>query len=289
MANIEKDEITGIDTTGHEWDGIKELNTPLPRWWLWTFYACIVWAVGYMIAYPAIPLVNGATKGLLGWSSRNDVAVAMADARQAQSGMLGRIASLSLEEINADEDLRTFAVAGGKSAFAVNCSQCHGSGAAGGPGFPNLNDDEWIWGGDLQSIATSITDGIRDEGDDDTRFSEMPAFGRDEILERDQIKDVAEYALSLSGLDNDADAAARGAELYAENCAACHGDSGGGDREFGAPALNDAIWLYAQNKADIVAQITAPKHGVMPAWTKKLDETTIKKLSVYVHALGGGE
>ena len=289
MANIEKDEITGTETTGHQWDGIKELNTPLPRWWVWTFYACIVWAVLYMFAYPAIPLVNGATKGLLGWSSRGDVAMAMADARQAQSGMLDRIASLSLEEINADEDLRAFAVAGGKSAFAVNCSQCHGSGAAGGPGFPNLNDDEWVWGGDLEAIATTIAHGIRFEGDDDTRISDMPAFGRDEILERAQIEDVAEYVLSLSGLDHNGEAAARGAELYTENCAACHGDTGSGDREFGAPALNDAIWLYARNKADIMAQISGPKHGVMPAWAAKLDETTIKKLSVYVHSLGGGE
>jgi len=289
MAQVEKDHITGTETTGHEWDGIKELNTPLPRWWLWTFYACIVWAVAYMIAYPAIPLINGATKGLLGWSSRNDVTIAMAEAREAQSGMLDRITRLSLEEINADEDMRTFAVAGGKSAFAVNCSQCHGSGAAGGPGYPNLNDDDWIWGGDLESIFISISNGIRHEGDDDTRLSEMPAFKRDEILERDQIEDVADFVLSLSGLENDAQAAERGSVLYEENCAACHGDTGAGERDLGAPALNDAIWLYAQTKSDIVTQISNPKHGVMPAWASKLDEVTIKKLSVYVHALGGGE
>jgi len=289
MSKVEKDQITGIDTTGHEWDGIKELNTPLPRWWLWTFYATIVWAVAYMIAYPAIPLINGATKGLLGWSSRNDVKIAMAEAREAQSGMLDRITKLSLEEINADEDLRTFAVAGGKSAFAVNCSQCHGSGAAGGPGYPNLNDDDWIWGGDLESIFISISNGIRHEGDDDTRISEMPAFKRDEILERNQIEDVADFVLSLSGLENNAEAAERGSVLYEENCAACHGDTGAGERDLGAPALNDAIWLYTETKSDIITQISTPKHGVMPAWASKLDEVTIKKLSVYVHALGGGE
>jgi len=289
MSNIEKDDVTGMDTTGHEWDGIKELNTPLPRWWLWTFYICIVWAVGYMIAYPAIPLVSDATKGLLGWSSRNDVAVAMSEAHQAQSGMLDKIASLSVQDISADEDLRTFAVAGGKSAFAVNCSQCHGSGAAGGPGYPNLNDDDWIWGGDLDAIYTTISHGIRHEPDEDTRVSDMPAFGKDELLEKAQIEDVAEHVLSLSKLDHNAEAAARGVELFAENCASCHGDDGGGDRDLGAPALNDAIWLYAQNRADIVAQINGPKHGVMPAWADKLGDVTIKKLAVYVHALGGGE
>lgn len=288
MAEIEKDEATGRETTGHEWDGIKELNTPLPRWWLITFYITIVWAVGYMIAYPAIPLINDASKGLLGWSSRTDVAMALSDAREAQSGMLNRVSLLNVEDINADDDLKSFAVAGGKSAFAVNCSQCHGSGAAGSPGYPNLNDDEWIWGGSLNDIYTTIAHGVRHDTDEDTRVSDMPAFGSDELLEKAQIADVAEFVLSLSSLDHNAEAATRGGEVFAENCAACHGDVGEGDAEFGAPSLKDAIWLYAQNRDDIITQVARPKHGVMPAWADKLDDTTIKKLTIYVHSLGGG-
>jgi cytochrome c oxidase cbb3-type subunit 3 len=203
--------------------------------------------------------------------------------------MLERIASTDLETINADADLQAFAVAGGKSAFAVNCSQCHGSGAAGSAGYPNLNDDDWIWGGDLDSIYTTIAHGIRHDTDEDTRLSEMPAFGADELLEREQISDVADYVLSLSGLDHDAAAAERGAEIFADNCAACHGDAGEGIRDLGGPALADAIWLYGGDKASIIAQATRPKHGVMPAWSTKLDDVTIKQLAVFVHALGGGE
>jgi len=289
MATTERDAVTGTETTGHEWDGIRELNTPLPRWWVWTFYATIVWSLGYVIAYPAIPLISNATTGVLGWSSRGDVATAVADARAAQSGMLERIASTDLETINADADLQAFAVAGGKSAFAVNCSQCHGSGAAGSAGYPNLNDDDWIWGGDLDSIYTTIAHGIRHDTDEDTRLSEMPAFGADELLEREQISDVADHVLSLSGLDHDAAAAERGAEIFADNCAACHGDAGEGIRDLGGPALADAIWLYGGDKASIIAQATRPKHGVMPAWSTKLDDVTIKQLAVFVHALGGGE
>lgn len=289
MTNVEKDEITGTDTTGHVWDGIKELNTPLPRWWLWTFYLTIIWSVGYVIAYPAIPLVNDATKGMLGWSSRGDLAASVAAAKAAQSGMLSKVASLDLHSIAADDDLRRFSIAGGKSAYSVNCSQCHGSGAAGSAGYPNLNDDDWIWGGDLEAIYTTIAHGIRHESDDDTRLSDMPAFGADQILERAQIEDTANYVLSLAKLEHDAAAAARGAEVYAENCAACHGDSGEGVRDLGGPALGDAIWLYGGTAKLIVAQLRKPQHGVMPAWADKLDNTTIKQLTIYVHGLGGGE
>ncbi|MEC9347041.1 MAG: cytochrome-c oxidase, cbb3-type subunit III [Pseudomonadota bacterium] len=287
MAQKEMDDVSGVETTGHEWDGIKELNNPLPRWWLWTFYACIVWAIAYVIFFPALP-VSG-SKGVLGYSSRAEVAQEMVEAREAQSGMYAKMTSLSLDEIRADPEAFQFAVAGGRAAFAVNCSQCHGAGASGGPGYPNLNDDDWLWGGSLDSIYQTLQHGIRFQQNEETRQSLMPAFGRDGILEPAQIEAIAEYSMQLGGLEHDAAKAAEGAPLYAENCAACHGEKGEGDREQGAPKLADAIWLYAGDASQIARQIHDPKHGVMPAWGHRLPEATIRQLAIYVHSLGGGE
>ncbi len=284
----EVDQVSGTETTGHEWDGIKELNTPLPRWWLWTFYVCCLWAFAYWIVMPAWPLVSSYTTGVIGYSSRAQLAESVAAARAAQSSYLERIESASLEQIGQDRELLDFSLAGGRSAFAVNCSQCHGSGAAGFKGFPNLNDDNWIWGGTLEAISQTIHYGIRSDHDD-TRLSEMPAFGRDEILPREDINDVAEYVLSLSSSGSDAEAAGRGEVIFAEQCAACHMEDGTGNQELGAPNLTDAIWLYGGEKADVVETIAKSRAGAMPAWTDRLDETTIKQLTVYVHSLGGGE
>jgi cytochrome c oxidase cbb3-type subunit 3 len=290
MATRERDEITGTETTGHDWDGIKELNTPLPRWWLLTFYATVVWALAYAIAYPAWPLLKSATTGLLGYSSRADVAAEIEAARLAQGDMLGKVATLPLEDIRKDPALLQFATAGGRAAFRVNCIQCHGSGAAGGKGYPNLNDDDWVWGGTLEQVHTTLLHGIRYMADAETRQgAPMPAFGVDGTLKPDQIGDVAEHVLKLAGSEHDAAAAERGTPIYAENCAACHGEAGEGNREAGAPRLNDAIWLYGSDKAAIAAQIARPRQGVMPAWGARLDAATIKKLAVYVHSLGGGE
>jgi cytochrome c oxidase cbb3-type subunit 3 len=171
----------------------------------------------------------------------------------------------------------------------VNCVQCHGSGAAGSAGYPNLNDDDWLWGGTLADIETTISHGVRFEQDADTRVSQMPAFGADGILDGAGIAAAAEYVLSLSGGEHDAALAETGKTLFADNCAACHGETGAGDRAFGAPALNDAIWLYGSARENILAQIGKPRHGVMPAWTHRLNATTIKQLALYVHSLGGGE
>ena len=286
MANIEKDEISGVETTGHEWDGIKELNNPLPKWWLGIFYASIVFSLGYVIVYPAIPLINGATGGLFGWSSRAEVMEDIKTVEDGNAAIRGRIAEADFDTIRGDEQLTAFAINAGRSAFAVNCSQCHGSGAQGFAGYPNLNDDAWLWGGEIEEIHHTIAHGVRAEEDDDTRFSEMPAFG--DMLESDQISDVSDYVLALGGLDHDADAAARGEAVYLDNCAACHGEDGGGDPGLGAPKLADAIWLFAGDKAQIVSQIKKPKHGVMPAWGKRLDAATVKELALYVHSLGGG-
>ncbi|MCY0147579.1 cytochrome-c oxidase, cbb3-type subunit III [Hoeflea sp. G2-23] len=287
MSEKHIDEVTGISTTGHEWDGIRELDNPMPRWWLWTFYLCIIWAIGYAIAYPSIPLIKGATPGLLGYSSRADVVSELADAKVAQGAMLEKIAATPVGDIAGDQELLQFAIAGGSSAFKVNCAQCHGSGAQGSAGYPNLNDDDWMWGGTIDQIYHTIAHGIRYEVDEDTHVSEMPAFG--DMLEPDQIKEVAAYVISLSDTPSDASLVDAGQEVYAENCAACHGDNAEGITDFGAPRLSDGIWLKGSTEDAIVAQIRNPKHGVMPAWIDRLGEPTIKQLAVFVHTLGGGQ
>jgi len=287
MADKHIDEISGVETTGHEWDGIRELNNPMPRWWVWTFYATIVWALGYTILYPAWPLVNEATKGVLNYSSRAELAGDLEGAKIAQGEVIEKISKVSLEEILADPQLAQFATAGGASAFRVNCVQCHGTGAAGGQGYPNLNDDEWLWGGDINAIYQTIAHGVRDPVDADTRVSEMPAFI--DILQPEEVRQVAAYVVSLSGTPRDPSMVEPGQQLYADNCASCHGENGEGIRDLGAPNLADAIWLKVQGEAEIAQQIQAPRHGVMPAWNARLSNETVKQLAVYVHSLGGGE
>lgn len=278
------DEPTGTEFVGHEWDGIEELNTPLPRWWLWTFYATVIWAVGYMIVYPAWPLVDRATEGVLGWTSRGQLADEMSAADLAKQDVREKIAVIDVAQLPADPQLMQQAVAGGAAAFKVNCVQCHGAGAAGSPGYPNLNDDEWIWGGDLQAIEYTLQHGVRWEGSDQTRFSLMPEFG--EIFTDAQINGLASHVLTFT---QGGSSTAAASELYATQCASCHKVDGSGERMFGAPALNDAIWLYGSSEAEIRDQIRNPSHGVMPGWKDRLDPVTIKMLSAYVHSLGGGE
>jgi cytochrome c oxidase cbb3-type subunit 3 len=288
-TNIEKDEISGTSTTGHEWDGIKELNTPLPRWWLYTFYGTVIWALGYTIAYPAWPLLTSATPGILGYSSRANVSDSIEAAKAAQKVNLDKIAAASVDDILKDPQLLSFAQAGGAAAFKVNCVQCHGSGAAGGAGYPNLNDDDWLWGGTPDAIYTTLKNGIRYAGNPDTRDSVMPAFGADGILTPEQVDQVANYTVSLSGEPADAAKAEAGKQIFTENCASCHGEDGKGGRDFGAPNLTDKLWLYGGTLDQVKAQIVKPRMGVMPAWSHRLDDATIKELAVYVHSLGGGE
>jgi cytochrome c oxidase cbb3-type subunit 3 len=286
MANKRIDEPTGTEFVGHEWDGIEELNTPLPRWWLYTFYATIVFALVYVVLYPAWPLIDRATAGTLGWSSRGDLAKEMSAADIARQSTVEKIAATDIEKLPADPELMQAAIAGGAAAFKVNCVQCHGAGAAGYQeyGYPNLNDDDWIWGGTLTAIEYTLTHGIRWQTADETRASYMPAF--EGVLDASQAKAVAGHVLSLSGK---APANPAGAQAFADNCAACHGPAGGGMADMGAPALNDAIWLYGGSEAAVTKQILAPRHGVMPAWKDRLDPVTIKMLAAYVHSRGGGQ
>lgn len=281
-TKIEKDEFSGQETTGHEWDGIKELNNPLPRWWLYVLWACVIWAFGYYFWSSPIPGIQGFQE-----PARERLVDSMAAARGEQAVFLEQIAADNLQEIRANPDLLNFAMAGGGSAFATNCAPCHGPGGAGVPGFPSLADDAWVWGGTLEAIQQTILHGIRSD-DPDTRYSEMIAFG-DGILERDQVSDLADYVLSLSGQASDREAVTRGQVLFDENCVACHAEGGVGDIEQGAPSLNNSVWIYGGTKADIEAQIWQPQHGMMPAWIDRLDPTTIKMLAVYVHTLGGGQ
>lgn len=287
----EVDAVTGVSTTGHEWDGIRELNNPLPRWWLWTFYATIVWAFLYWIAYPAWPLVSGYTSGVLGWKSREAVQVQLADLRAQRGAFAEKLEAASLEQIEANPELLAFARAQGRAAFGDNCAPCHGSGAAGSKGYPNLNDDDWMWGGSLEQIQQTILHGIRST-DADAHVGDMPAFGRDGLLQRPEIVAVADYVRSLSNLPVPQGVTpdlAKGKELFAANCAACHGADGKGNVELGAPNLTDGIWLYGSDRDTIIATLTNGRAGIMPAWAGRLDPTTIKALTVYVHALGGGK
>ena len=277
------------NTTGHQWDGIEEFDNPMPRWWLWTFYATIIWGVIYTIAYPAWPLVNSATAGLMGWSSRADVAAEIAAVNEANAPINAQLEAVELAALADDEDLNRYAVSAGGAVFKTWCAQCHGSGAAGAVGYPNLLDDDWLWGGSVEDIHATISYGIRNEESDDARYSEMPAFGRDELLEKGEIDAVVNYVMSLSGTPQNASVVASGAEVFADNCASCHGYAALGDREQGAPNLADAIWLYGGDYASLKETVTNSRYGVMPNWDSRLTEAEIRAVTAYVHQLGGGE
>ncbi len=275
------------ETTGHAWDGIEEFNNPLPRWWLWTFYGTIVWAVIYSILFPAWPLVHSATAGVLGWSSRAKVQQEIVAFEEANAPLNAKLVETPLDDISKDAGLHQYAVNAGGAVFRTWCAQCHGSGAQGAKGFPNLLDDAWLWGGTLDDIAATITHGVRNTESDDARYSEMPAFG--EILEPAEITQVVQYVMSLTGAQSDDAAAQAGKVVFEDNCAACHGEDGKGDINVGAPNLTDAIWLYDGDEKTLTETVTYSRFGVMPAWENRLTEAQIRAVASYVHQLGGGQ
>ena len=288
MTKIEKDEYTGVETTGHEWDGIRELNLPAPRWWLIVFAITVVWGFGYMVLYPAWPTLSGegergGTAGTLGWTQYKALEDSQKVILERRAEYAARFEKADYRTIQNDEALYAFGLAGGKSAFKDNCATCHGTGGAGAPGYPNLNDDDWLWGGSIEAIEQTVRFGVR-TAHDETRFSEMPGFAG--LVSDEEIGAMADHVLSLSGK---ADANPAGADLFEAQCSFCHGVAGEGLREVGAPNLGDAIWFYGESRAEIIAQIRNPKHGEMPAWIDRLDDQTIRQLSLYVHSLGGGE
>ena len=286
----EKDAFSGVETTGHEWDGLKELNNPAPRWWLWVFVATVVWSVGYWVVYPAWPTVSGWTKGKYGWTQYRQLKSSQAEIVAMRGKFAERIHASTVEQIQKDPELYEFARAGGAAAFKENCAACHGTGAAGAKGYPNLNDDDWLWGGALADIYKTIKVGAR-SSHPDTHASQMPSFGTDGILKQGQISDVVDYISKLHQGDRaeKTDAFMRGKDLFAANCSACHGKNGEGNAEMGAPRLNDEIWLYGGDKDSIHTSVMKAHAGVMPAWEGRLPDDTIKELSVYVHSLGGGK
>jgi cytochrome c oxidase cbb3-type subunit 3 len=286
QKNPEKKGIkTEIKTTGHEWDGISEYNIPAPRWWLITWIICIIWAFGYWIFYPTWPISGGNTKGRLGWTQQSQLAESQKEIDAKKAIHLEKISHSNFAQIQKDPQLMEFALNGGRAAFKENCAACHGTGAQGAKGFPNLNDDDWLWGGKIDDIYQTIRFGIR-SAHDKTRSNQMPAFGLDKVLKKDEIEKVAEYVLSLS---NKAPSNAEGEKIFTQNCIACHAVGGKGNRSMGAPNLSDAIWLYGDSKEDLLFTITYARNGVMPYWARRLDDNTIKQLAIYVHSLGGGE
>jgi len=279
-------------TTGHSWDGIEEFNNPLPRWWLWIFYACIVWAIWYSIAYPAWPGVKSATAGYLGFSTRAQVAEDIATAEAKNAAINEKLASVELASIATDPELEGYAKSAGAAVFKTWCAQCHQTNGAGAVGYPNLQDDDWLWGGTMEDIHLTLLHGIRSETDDDSRYSEMPAFGRDELLEEEEISQVVNFVMSLTPNVNppqDPSMVEAGAVVFEDNCAACHREDGSGDRTQGAPNLADAIWLYGGDYAAISETVHNSRFGVMPDWNERLSEAQIRAVATYVHQLGGGE
>lgn len=283
------DEVTGTHTTGHVWDGdLRELNKPLPKWWLYVLYACIVWSIGYWALYPAWPMFSGDyTKGHWNYSQRAAVTQEVSDAKAAQEKYRQGIAQTALGDVGKNPELLQFALAGGAAVFGDNCAACHGRGAQGSVGYPNLNDDDWLWGGALDNIHKTISYGVRN-GNAKANDSAMPKFGEG-ILEPAVISDVAHYVRSLSGIEGDKDAVTKGAAVFAEQCAVCHGPDGKGNVEMGAPNLSDAIWLYGNSHDAVMASIKTGRGGIMPSWDGRLDPVSIKMLAVYVHSLGGGK
>ncbi|TGD67660.1 cytochrome-c oxidase, cbb3-type subunit III [Tabrizicola sp. WMC-M-20] len=280
-----------VPTTGHIWDGIEELDNPMPRWWVWVFYATIVWGIGYSIAYPAWPMITKATPGLLGASTRADVVAEIKRFDDANATIKQALVDADLTTVSANPDLMSFAQNAGAAVFRTNCTTCHGSGANGieGKGYPSLLDDDWLWGGDVENIYATIAHGIRNTTHPDARWSQMPAFGADEILERPQVAEVVEYVLQMSGQDHDATLAAAGEVVYLDNCAACHMEDGSGDVTQGAPNLADAIWLYGGSRDAVTYSVVNARFGVMPGWNDKLTEDEIRAVSLYVHSRGGGQ
>lgn len=249
------------ELTGHVWDGdLAELNNPLPRWWMWMFWVTIVFSLGYMIAYPGL----GSFRGMLGWSSTGAWSQDSDDTEGRLKPLYEKYARLDLPALAADPQARAM----GERIFLVTCAPCHGSDAGGAPGFPNLRDSDWLYGGDAATIIASVSNG---------RMGVMPAFGT--ALDADKVKDVVAYVRSLSKLPSDGLRAQLGKPVFEQNCAACHGVDGKGTQALGAPNLTDAVWLYGSSEAAITHGVNNgrhlgidPEHSPMPAFKNTLGQ-----------------
>ena len=288
MADATRDPITGTTTTGHEWNGIEELDTPIPRVVLFFLAAATLFAIGYWFLMPAWPLGVTYTKGLLGIDQRQVVTEQVRDAAAERASWTAKLDKASFPEIAADPALMRHVRDTGRTLFTDNCAVCHGPEGRGGPGFPNLAAGAWLWGGSPETIAETIRVGINGTAKD-TRTAQMMAFGRDGILQREQVLAVAAYVRSLSGLKQDEAEQARvsaGKEVFAANCVACHGENAKGQHDLGAPDLTDANWIYGGDLQSVVNSIHGGRQGHMPTWEGRLSPTEIKLLALYVGTLG---
>lgn len=288
MGIEKRDPVTGQMTTGHEWNGIEELQTPVPRIVLFSLAVTILFSIGYWLLMPAWPLGNTYTKGLLGIDQRQIVMQQVDDAAHARAEWTDRIAAASHSEITADDALMLHVRETGRTLFIDNCAVCHGTRGTGGPGFPDLAANAWLWGGDPETIAETIRVGINSTSDE-TRVSQMMAFGRDGVLDEGQVRSAAAYVRSLSGLPlNEADRARieDGGQVFAENCAACHGEDATGSTDVGAPDLTDAAWIYGSDAQTVFSSVYSGRQGHMPHWEGRLSPVDIKILTLYVGTIG---
>jgi len=286
MAAEKHDPVTGRMTTGHEWNGIEELDTPVPRVVIFFLAVTTLFAIGYWLLMPAWPLGWTYTKGLLGIDQRQVVTRQVEDAAAQRAIWTDRVASMSFEEVAADAALMRNVREAGRTLFVDNCAACHGVDASGGPGFPDLGAKAWLWGGEPEMIEETIRIGINSTNDD-TRVSQMMAFGRDEILTRDQVRDVVAYVRSLSGSVADAGRIRAGQEIFAANCIACHGEQAKGNLEVGAPDLTDVHWIYGGDSQSVYTTVYSGRQGHMPHWGGRLSPVDIRILALYVHTLTG--
>jgi cytochrome c oxidase cbb3-type subunit 3 len=289
MSAVEKDPLTGQSTTGHEWNGIKELDTPVPRGVLIFLVVTHVFAVLWWLLMPTWPLGSTYTRGLLGQDMHRSTDQAVRSNEAQRAGWTSQIETLSYDDIQANERLMSVVMDTGHRLFGDNCAACHGRDARGNGNYPDLTDDDWLWGdGDPEAIAETLRVGINSPHPE-TRFSQMPAFGRDQLLSSAEVRTVAAYVYSLSHPESstpeNVDQIDAGHEVFEANCAACHGETGTGDREMGVPNLTDDFWLYGGDLKTIITTIHGGRQGHMPTWDERLTPTDIKILALYVHAL----
>lgn len=290
MNTGKRDPVTGRVTTGHVWNGIEELETPIPRVVLVFLAATFIFALICWILYPTWPLGHTYTKGITGFDQRNVVTeqVAKADAARAEA-WAGKVEAMSYADIGADPALMKPAGEAGRTLFNDNCAACHGVGGTGGPGYPDLAAKAWLWGGEPETIEETIRVGINSTNDD-TRTSQMMAFGRDAILDRTQVQDVVAYVRSLSGalpVEGNAERIEAGREIFADNCTACHGEDAKGNHDVGAPDLTDNSWIYGGDEQSVYTTVYSGRQGHMPHWGDRLSPLQVKLLALYVHTLEG--
>ncbi|NEJ72527.1 cytochrome-c oxidase, cbb3-type subunit III [Rhizobium phaseoli] len=288
MAIEEIDQITGRRTTGHIWNGIKELDTPIPRGVLLFLIVTHLFALLWWILLPAWPLGTTYTKGLIGGDQKQTVERKIVAAATSRVPLTTKIEKASFDEIRADGQLMSKVNSSGHQLFGDNCAACHGRDGKGGQNYPDLTDNDWLWGGEPEQIVETLTVGVNSRHSN-SRVSQMPAFGADEMLDRKQVTDVAAYVYSLSNsatseeITGDIQA---GRELFKNTCASCHGDNAKGKSDLGAPNLTDASWVYGGTLSRIVETVHGGRQGHMPTWDERLTPAEIKILALYVSGMG---